>query len=319
MPVVQSLHNFRILCANGILRASASDGRPCPVGGFFRCLRQGCYRDDSLATFVVLAMIRYHRWRQTWTRAVDQYIALTNFCRGMFVEHGLPAAKVSVKPNFVWNDRGAGRGEGGYAVFVGRLSWEKGVQTLLESWQKNAIAIPLKIVGDGPMAPEVQKAAVTGNIEWLGRRPIAEVLRIVGDARCLIFPSIWHETFGRTIIEAYAAGTPVIAASMGSAAELVDDGRTGYLFQAGDPVDLAAKVRQFAAGGEKEIAMRQAVRREFEDKYTPDTNYAQLMEIYRRAGARAGADADSPSRSTVPSPHLAPAANHASRLRATSS
>jgi glycosyltransferase involved in cell wall biosynthesis len=253
-------------------------------------MRQGCYRNNSLATLVVLLMVRYQRWRKTWTREVNHYIALTNFCRGLFVEHGLPAESVSVKPNFVANDPGPGRGEGGYAVFVGRLSWEKGIRTMLDAWQGGNIPIPLKIVGDGPLAPEVQKAATTANVEWLGRRPVDDVLRIVADARCLIFPSIWHETFGRTIIEAYAVGTPVIAASMGSAAELVDDGRTGKLFQPGDAEDLAAKVRQFVAAGVadgEQIAMRRAARREFEEKYTPERNYAQLMEIYHRAGARA--------------------------------
>jgi glycosyltransferase involved in cell wall biosynthesis len=286
VPVVQSLHNFRMLCANAILRTSGPGGRPCPVGGFFRCLRQGCYRNNSLATLVVLLMVRYHRWRQTWTRAVNHYIALTNFCRGLFVEYGLPSEIVSVKPNFVANDPGPGRGDGGYAVFVGRLSWEKGIHTMLDAWQGGTIPIPLKVVGDGPLAADVQKATTTANVQWLGRRPVEEVLRILADARCLIFPSIWHETFGRTIIEAYAVGTPVIAASMGSAAELVDDGRTGHLFQPGNAEELTAKVRQFVAAGDEQIEMRLAARREFEEKYTPERNYSQLMEIYHRAGAR---------------------------------
>lgn len=315
VPVVQSLHNFRMLCANGILRTSGPGGRPCPVGGFFRCLRHGCYRNNSMATLVVLLMVRFHRWRRTWTRAVDHYIALTNFCRGLFIENGLPPEKVSVKPNFVANDPGPGRGEGGYAVFVGRLSWEKGIHTMLDAWQSGTIPIPLKIVGDGPMAPEVQKAAghpragrgSAVNIQWLGRRPVDEVLRIVADARCLVFPSIWHETFGRTIIEAYAVGTPVIAASMGSAAELVHDRRTGHLFEPGNADDLAAEVRQFAAGDEN-VEMRRAARREFEEKYTPETNYAQLMEVYHRAGARtghppAGSGGDALPRPAIPAPH----------------
>lgn len=285
VPVVQSLHNFRMLCANGILRTEGPDGKPCPGGGFFRCLRQGCYRQSTMATFVVLSMLRCHRYLQTWGRVVDHYIALTQFGRKLFVSQGLPAEKVSVKPNFVGIDPGAGRGSGGYAVFVGRLSWEKGIQTLIDAWQQNSMPISLKIVGDGPQAVDVKAAAGRNNIEWLGRRPLDEVLAIVADAQCLVFPSIWNETFGRTIIEAFSTGTPVIAAKMASAAELVADGRTGYHFAVNDPRDLAAKVVQFNALGERQLEMRRAARREFEEKYTADANYKQLIEIYRRAGA----------------------------------
>jgi glycosyltransferase involved in cell wall biosynthesis len=283
VPVVQSLHNFRLLCANGILRTEGPDSLPCPGGGSFRCLRQGCYRNSSLATFVVLSMLRYHRLRRTWTRMVDQYIALTRYGRDHFVAKGLPAEKVIVKPNFVGGDRGMGSGSGGYAVFVGRLSWEKGVKTLLDAWTQHDLPLKLKIVGDGPMAADV-RAAAGDNVEWLGRRPFPEILDIMAEAEFLVFPSVWHETFGRTIIEAFSTGTPVIAAKMASAAELVADGRTGYHFKVGNPGDLAAKVR-LASAGVNHLEMRRAARREYEEKYTPEANYAQLMEIYRRAGA----------------------------------
>ncbi len=277
VPVVQSLHNFRMLCANGVLRTEGPDGAPCPGGGFFRCLRYGCYRHNRAATFVVLSMLRYHSFLRTWTRMVDRYIALNQFCRGVFAAHGLPAEKISVKPNFVGTDRGPGNGSGNYAVFVGRLSWEKGVQTVLDAWQQHDLPISLKIIGDGPQAPEVQAAAGEreagtphatakgnnarshgggeppslrrNNIQWLGRRPLDEILDILAEAQCLIFPSIWHETFGRTIIEAFSTGTPVIAANMGSAAELVADGRTGYHFKVGNSGDLAAKVLQLTSAG----------------------------------------------------------------------
>jgi glycosyltransferase involved in cell wall biosynthesis len=292
LPVVQSLHNFRLLCANGILRTEGPDGRPCPGGGF-SCLRHGCYRQDRLATFITLSMLRCHGLLRTWTRMVDHYIALTQFGRGVFVARGLPADKVAVKPNFVGNDRGPGRGSGGYAVFVGRLSWEKGIPTMLDAWRQHQLPILLKIVGDGPLASDVQAAAGRNNIQWLGRRPLEEVLDIVAEAQCLIFPSIWNETFGRTIIEAFSTGTPVVAANMSSAAELVADGRTGYHFEVGNPHDLAAKVRQVTGAGEKQLEMRRAARREFEEKYTPEVNYPQLIEIYRRAGACRPAGGDS--------------------------
>ncbi len=285
VPVVQSLHNFRMLCANGILRTEEPGGKPCSQGGSLGCLRVGCYRRDRLATLVVLCMLRWHGFLRTWTRKVDHYIALTQSGRSLFVARGLPADKVSVKPNFVGSDPGPGLGKGNYAVFVGRLSWEKGVQTLLQAWQRHKMPVSLQIIGDGPMAAEVQAASGRDNIQWLGRRPLPEVLAIMADAQCLIFPSIWNETFGRTIIEAFATGTPVIAANMAAAAELVADGRTGYLFEANNPQALSAKILQLTAAGDMQLEMRRAARREFEEKYTSAANYEQLIEIYHRAGA----------------------------------
>src|SRR5207253_481877 len=155
---------------------------------------------------------------------------------------------------------GAGAGQGGYAIFVGRLSPEKGIETLLSAWQRIAAVLPLKIVGDGPLAEQVRTAAARDpRIEWLGRRTPDEVLDLIGDASCLVMPSIWYETFGRTIIEAYAKGTPVVASRIGALAELVEDGRTGLLFTPGDAADLAVRVQSLALG-----RMREEARREYQ-------------------------------------------------------
>ena len=153
--------------------------------------------------------------------------------------------------------------------------------------------MPLKIVGDGPLAPTVKLAAEQNSrIEWLGSRSLTEVLTLVGDATMLVMPSIWYETFGRTIIEAYACGTPVIASNLGAMAELVVDGETGLLFAPGNADDLAAKVRSLASDSARLSAMRRAARLEFEAKYTAESNYHQLIELYSRAMANHGVEAD---------------------------
>ena len=174
-----------------------------------------------------------------------------NLLARKLIQGNLPADRIVVKPNFVDPDPGAGRGRGGYAIFVGRLSPEKGLETLLDAWTRLSAdlnGMPLKIVGDGPLAPTVKLAAEQNSrIEWLGSRSLTEVLTLVGDATMLVMPSIWYETFGRTIIEAYACGTPVIASNLGAMAELVVDGETGLLFAPGDADDLAAKVRSLAS------------------------------------------------------------------------
>ena len=287
VAVVQTLHNFRLLCpAATLLR----DGQVCEkcVGKRFAwpAIQHACYRNSRPATAAVTAMLSSHHARKTWTGAVDRYIALTDFSRQKFIEGGLPAGRISVKPNFVQPDPGMGRGNGNYAVFAGRLAPEKGIETLLDAWSQMPQQIALRIVGDGPLAPLVEQAARNDTrIEWLGQRPLNEAVSIVGDAAMLVMPSVWYETFGRTIVEAFATGTPVIASRMGAMQELVDEPRTGLLFKPADPADLAAKVRWLWDRPDRRKQMCQAARDEYEQRYTAQSNYLRLMEIYREATA----------------------------------
>ena len=213
---------------------------------------------------------------------VDCYIAISQFAKAKLLEGGLPEPKMVVKPNFVAPDPGVGTGSGGYALFVGRLSHEKGLGTLLDAWKRLKVSVPLKIVGEGPLADEVrQLSRDLPQVEWLGRQPLPQVYRLMGEAMFLVFPSEWYETFGRVAVEAFAKGTPVIAANIGAISELVDSGRTGLLFQPGDSADLARQVEWMLANVEEGAKMRAAARREFEAKYTEEENYRQLIGIYR--------------------------------------
>jgi glycosyltransferase involved in cell wall biosynthesis len=229
-------------------------------------------------------MLMTHRGLGTWSKTVDMYIALTEFGRRKLVEGGLPADKIAIKPNFAYPDPGPGRGSGGYAVFVGRLSAEKGVDTLLEAWQQLGFRPPLKLLGDGPMATTVQRAsAKESSIEWLRHVPLDVVYDLVGEAMFLVLPSQCYETFARVAMEAFAKGTPVIVSKLGAMAAMVDDGRTGLYFKPGDPADLAAKVRQILADPLRLARMRQAARQEFDRKFTADANHKSLMAIYEQA------------------------------------
>jgi glycosyltransferase involved in cell wall biosynthesis len=284
VPVVQSLRNYRTLCLNATL---LRDGKVCedclghsiPWPG----VMHGCYRGNRAASAVVATMSGIHRAMRTWTRTVNYYYTLTEFSRRKFIEGGFPASRIAIKQNFVHPDPRAGRGDGGYVVFAGRLSPEKGIDTMLAAWSRMKDAPVLKIVGDGPESDLVKKAAAANpRIQWIGFRPLDEVLEIIGGASCLVIPSIWYETFGRTIIEAFAKGTPVIASRLGAMAELVANGRTGLHFEPGNPADLGEKVRQFLSDPEQMARMRQAARAEYETKYTAEINYRSLMSIYDR-------------------------------------
>lgn len=285
VPVVQTLHNFRLLCPNALLYRNGSVcercvGKAVPWPGVVR----RCYRRSWGASAVTATMLTVHRALGTWRSVVDAYITPSEFARAKLVEGGLPADKVFVKPNVIHPDPGPGAGGGGYALFVGRLSHEKGLATLLRAWNELGGRMPLKIVGDGPLAPSVADAAAKNpGIQWLGARPFEEVCSLIGGGEILICPSECYETFGRVIVEAFSKGTPVIASNIGAMAELVDDGRTGLLFRPGDSRDLASKVSWLANDRTLMMRMRGHARAEFEAKYTSDQNCRLLLDVYHRA------------------------------------
>lgn len=285
VPVVQTLHNYRLLCPNGLFFRQGAPCEDClgesiPWPG----VAHGCYRESRTATGAVATMLSAHRAAGTWKSRVDAYVALTLFAREKFVAGGLPEDKIFVKPNFVSRDAGTGSGGGGYALFVGRLSREKGVGTLLRAWERMGDgAVGLRIVGDGPLSDAVARAAEKNpRIGWLGRRPQEEVRALMQDAGMLVFPSECYETFGKVVVESFSAGTPVVVARDGATAELVEPGRTGLHFRTGDPVDLANEVTRLAARPHELARMRRNARAEFERKYSAARNYAMLTDIYAR-------------------------------------
>jgi glycosyltransferase involved in cell wall biosynthesis len=286
--VVQTLHNYRLMCVTATF---------CRNGGVCEdCLGRtvawpgilhGCYRGSRAGSAVVAAMLAFHCLKGTWRREVDVYIALSEFGRKKFIEGGLPPDKLVVKPNFLDPAPGIGNGQGDYALFVGRLSIEKGIATMLEAWPKvyADTGIKLKIIGDGPLRTSVEAASKNAaGIEYLGWRDMRkEGYVTMGAARALIFPSIWYETQGMTIVESLATGTPILASRLGSRAEIIADGRTGLLFESGNPDDLARQARVFLSGQADRQRMRQAARLEFESRYTAEQNYPLLMRCYETA------------------------------------
>jgi glycosyltransferase involved in cell wall biosynthesis len=254
--------------------------------GLLRGVEHACYHDSHSATAIVALMLATHRMRGTWTREIASYIALSEFAREKFVEGGLPREKIFVKPNFVSPDPGARTGDGEYALFVGRLSPEKGVGTIVSAWKKLPRSIPLVIIGGGPDQEQLQAQAARdgiGNIEFKGQMPRHETLAAINNARVMVISSEWYETFCMAIAESYACSTPVICSRMGVMQELVADGRTGLHYTPADPADLARKVEWAWAHGDELRAMGKEARREYEAKYTAEKNYPMLMNIYERA------------------------------------
>lgn len=287
VPVVQTFHNYRLLCPAGTFFRDGKTCEECVDFGVHRSVVHGCYRDSIHETAAMTLMVYAHKWKGTWTNAIDSYIALSQFSKEMFLKGGLPADRVFLKTNFVHPDPGVCVDKADYAVFIGRLSPEKRVSTILNAWTEMKSRIELLIIGGGPEAEDLQKdASHLSQVHFKGYLPREQALGHLRRARFLIFSSEWYENFPVTIAEAFACGVPVICSKLGAMKEIVEHGRTGLHFTSGDASDLAAKVEWAWAHPEEMQKMGMAARREFETKYTADKNYPQLMAIYQAAIAR---------------------------------
>jgi glycosyltransferase involved in cell wall biosynthesis len=286
VPVVKTLHNYQLLCPVGTLFRDGKVCEECVDHTLWRSVRNGCYRDSRAETAAVGLMLAVHRVRHTWERDVTSYIVLTEFARRKFLHGGLPAEKMFVKPNFVGLDPQPRTGDGDYAIFAGRLSPERRVSTLLDAWTHLRSRVPLMIVGGGGQRDQLAQKASWNHldmVEFTGLLPHDRTIEAIKGARFLIFSSEWYETFGLTMIEAFACGVPVICSRMGAMQEIVEDGRTGLHFTPGDSRDLAEKVEWAWNHPEEMQQMGREARREYESKYTAEKNYPRLIEIYQQA------------------------------------
>jgi len=286
VPVVQTLHNYRLVCAGALLTRNGQPCEDCVGTSLLPALRHRCYRGSLPATGAVVWMLASNRRRGVYQRLVNRYIALTEFAASRLIAGGLPSCRMEIKPNFLPDAPLAGRGDGNYAIYVGRLSEEKGIRTLLEAW-KRINGFPLKILGDGPLRGELEQQARRSAlaIEFLGTRPREEVLDMVAAAEIQIVPSEWYEGFPMVVLEAYACGTPVLGSRIGSLDEIIVEGESGGKFEPQNPDDLVNRLNMLRADRSRLLAMRRGARALFEEKYTADRNYSKLLEIYDRARA----------------------------------
>lgn len=285
---VQSLQNYRFACPKGTF---FRDGGVCEdclnTRTLWPAVQHGCYRESHRASAVVSAALVAHRARGTIANDIDAYVAASRFTATKLIEASLPQDRIFVKPNFLSRDPGVGHGSGGYAMFLGRLSPEKGISTLLEAWRSLPDPPLLKIAGTGPLEQDVLRAAdQSSQVEYLGFASDDIVDRTMKDAAYLVLPSVNYEGFPKTIVEAFARGTPVVASRLGAMKDAIEAGITGEHFTAGDPVDLARVVNGLRADPSAATAMRAPARAAYLDRYTPERNYGIMMEVYESAMAR---------------------------------
>lgn len=277
VPVVQTLHNFRLLCPQGTLLREGRSCHDCVGRAPLPAIRHRCYRDSGAQSAALAGMLMLHRGLGSFAHKVDRYIALSEFCRHTFIQGGLPAHKLVVKPNFTPDPGPPPEAPRQGSLYVGRLSPEKGIASLLAAAAR-APEVPLQTMGDGPMAAEVRQLL---GARHLGPGDRAAVVRAMRAARYVVVPSICQESFGLSAIEAFACATPVIAARSGALPELVEEGHTGLLYTPGDAGDLARAVRWAEANPEQMRRMGEQARQRYHERYSPAANLAQLETLYR--------------------------------------
>ena len=286
VPVVQTMHNYRLACANAILLREEKPCEDC-VGRFpWRAMRHRCYGPSLLRTAAVTSKNVLHRWFGTYRRKVHAYIVLTEFSKEILVRAGLPRERVFVKPNF-----GADPGRLitlrlPRIVFAGWITRLKGLHLLLEAWSRLASAThQLILLGDGPERVELQRRFGTNsNIVWLGSQSRNKVIEFVASSRWVVQPSLAYENLPMSVLEAFSVGTPVIVPNHGGFANMVSKGQEGLVFSAGDVRSLATTLQEAMRTPEATWTQySNSARNKFMRDYTERSNYSELMTIYEQA------------------------------------
>ena len=277
IPIVHTLHNYRLICPTATLMHNNRIYEKSIINSPFSTIIDKVYRNSYLGTFALARMISYHKKYNTWDTQVDKFIALTNFSKSKFIEANFLSDKIEIKSNFVFDMYDPDSDKKEYALFVGRISEEKGIRYLIKAWEK--IDYKLIIAGTGPLENFV-KSQLNEKIIFLGKQSKEGIRSLMNAASFLVMPSIWYEGFPMVILEAYSAGLPVLGSRIGSIEEVVLDNITGLHFEPNQSRDIVKKVNTIIKDRELLKKISKNARKEYLEKYTPSKNYDILKNIY---------------------------------------
>lgn len=285
VPIVQTLHNFRFLCPNGLFYTRGQVCERCKGGNTLHAVRLRCFRDSYALSALYAAAIAVHRRMGTFG-LIDRYLALTEFGRRKLIESGLVGAdRVSVLGNFLPQELpelAARRRHSPYVLYMGRLSQEKGPGMLIEAMAL-VPELELKVLGEGPeLAPLRARAAQLGltKVAFLGHVTGPAKWALLQEALATVVPSMCYETFSVTALESLASGTPVVASAIGSLPALVEPGRSGWLVPPGDVGALGATLRAVLSERAEAERMGRLAADQVRERYGPRSHYNALMGTY---------------------------------------
>jgi glycosyltransferase involved in cell wall biosynthesis len=286
IPVVMTLHNYRLSCANGQFLRNGSECTDCLRGSAFNGLLHRCYQHSFAASALAAANTGIHRQLDTWTKNVDRFLCLSEFARTLFVEAGIPEEKLYVRHNCVADpgERPVPASKSQQLAYIGRLAGEKGVRGLLQAWRLARVeGVELLVVGDGPEREALEAMRVPG-VLVTGPLDHRVVLETLGSVRCLLLPSVWFEGEPMIVLEALAAGTPVLASDIGGIPELLGHGSAGWLTKAGDVGEWMRSLQNL--GHDVGIdAKSRAARDRYLACHTPQAGLKSLVDSYGSLGA----------------------------------
>lgn len=276
IPVVCTLHNYRLITPSAILMHDRNLSRHSLNKSAYRRIYLKEYKNSIIASGLIAHLIEYHKKRKTWHHKVNRFICLSEHSKRIFVTAGVKKEKIAVKPNFVPRESGVSDQDlaEAYALFIGRNSEEKGIETLISAWA--TIDYTLVIVGDGFNS---ERHNGNKNIQYVGRKTSTELEKYIKNATFVVVPSLCHETFGNTVVEAFSCGVPVLCSDIGAPNEIVNS-QNGLHYTANDVEDLSQKARWIIAHPEKIKLMGVQARKDYLALYTAEKNYQMVIDIY---------------------------------------
>ncbi|GAA0606027.1 glycosyltransferase [Kribbella sandramycini] len=287
VPVVITLHNYKLLCASGDFYREGSVCHDCAAGNPLPAVRNSCYRGSKLATATTVLNTRSHR--RSWRNLVSAYLFISDSQRQLLAGMDFDADRSFVRHNYVPYNGPLASEAKRQVAYVGRLDAAKGAPLLMKGWDAyreiaGDDALKLVIAGGGPMLDEVTAwAADRPSVELRGMLAKPDIFRLIGDSRAVVLPSEWEETFGLVVVEAMAVGVPLLASAHGSFPELVTAGVDGELFDPGRPAELAKLLLDVDTAPDKYAELGRNARTTYETRHDPTSNLQQLLDVYRFA------------------------------------
>ena len=282
IPVVMSIHNYRLVCANGALYRNGKICELCPKNGLHNAIYYRCYQDSLIKTLPVVNLISTFRKKKIWNK-MNKLIVNTEFAKKKFISFGIPEDKLAVKANFIEEDYKINDSESNkedFIIYIGRLSKEKGLELLIKAWEK--IDFKLKIFGDGPLKQKISNLIKNNEkIELNNFIPNHEVSKQMAKAKFLIFPSEWYEGFSITLLEAFVNKLPVLSSNIGSMQEIIEDNINGILFKSGDVHDLIDKINKMIKNPDLLNNIKDKAYEKYQTLYSKKKNYEILVNIYK--------------------------------------